>query len=100
MRVDFLMERKFDLEEIFILVSICIGFTALIWLFLGLPLPQCPFHALTGIPCLSCGASRAFREIINGNFTNALFVNPLFCLFLLGCMILNLYALTIVTLDL
>jgi len=38
---------------------------------------KCPFHSVTGIPCLTCGMTRAFRHVIHGQFTEAFGLNPL-----------------------
>jgi hypothetical protein len=47
------------------------------WLALAPVLPACPFRALTGIPCLSCGTTRAAVALLHGNPLAALAVNPL-----------------------
>jgi hypothetical protein len=36
----------------------------------------CPFRNITGIPCPSCGTTRAIRLILNGEFLSALRMNP------------------------
>lgn len=40
-------------------------------------LPKCPFHALTGLYCPGCGATRALHELTNGNIVGALHNNAL-----------------------
>lgn len=37
----------------------------------------CLFKTITGVPCPSCGSTRATLEIYKGNFYNALIINPL-----------------------
>lgn len=37
----------------------------------------CGFHALTGLPCLFCGGTRAMRAVLNGQWELALYLNPL-----------------------
>ena len=46
-------------------------------------LPQCPFHALTGLPCPICGATRAGIHLAFGQIGQAFETNPLFTLFYL-----------------
>jgi len=48
-----------------------------LWLALAPALPPCPFRALTGIPCLSCGTTRAALAVLHGDVVNGLAINPL-----------------------
>ncbi len=48
-----------------------------LWLALAPLLPACPFRALTGIPCLSCGTTRAAEALLHGEMLRALSINPL-----------------------
>ena len=51
-----------------------------------IPIPiGCPFKAVTGIPCPGCGGIRATQYLLKGDFINALYTNPLSCLFCLFC---------------
>jgi uncharacterized protein DUF2752 len=43
----------------------------------GLPPIACPFRALTGIPCVTCGATRAFAALVNGDLPASLRLHPL-----------------------
>lgn len=52
------------------------------WLSLGLPTPKCLFHTVTGIPCLTCGSTRATRALVHGDLAGALSWNPLMTAFL------------------
>lgn len=36
----------------------------------------CPFRALTGVPCLSCGWSHAFRRAVRGELGSAFLASP------------------------
>jgi hypothetical protein len=40
-------------------------------------LPACPLHAVTGVPCPSCGATRAALNLADGEMMAALAINPL-----------------------
>ncbi len=40
-------------------------------------LPPCPFRALTGLPCPTCGTTRALLALANGHPGAALLENPL-----------------------
>ena len=42
-----------------------------------LPVLFCLFRAATGLPCLTCGATRALGELIAGDVSGALAMNPL-----------------------
>jgi hypothetical protein len=42
-----------------------------------LPILVCLFRAATGIPCLTCGATRALAELVAGDIRGALAMNPL-----------------------
>ena len=39
--------------------------------------PDCPFHAITGVPCLACGTTRAALLRAQGDPLGALLMNPL-----------------------
>jgi hypothetical protein len=42
-----------------------------------LPILVCLFRAATGLPCLTCGATRALGELVAGDVSGALAMNPL-----------------------
>jgi hypothetical protein len=42
-----------------------------------LPILVCVFHAVTGFPCLTCGATRAVADLAVGDVRGALAMNPL-----------------------
>lgn len=50
---------------------------AALWLRWGLPTPLCPLHALTGIPCPTCGMTRAVAALLHGKIRLAFLLNPL-----------------------
>lgn len=41
---------------------------------------SCPIRSLTGIPCPSCGITRACFSVIQGDLNSALYYHPLFFL--------------------
>lgn len=44
------------------------------------PLPMCVFKAVTGVPCLTCGATRALVRLAHFDALGALAMNPLVAL--------------------
>lgn len=76
-----------------------LGAAALIaagWLRSGIPTPLCPLHAITGIPCPTCGATRAASSMLHGNLPAALLLNPLMTITLCGAALYLLYAAVVV----
>jgi hypothetical protein len=47
------------------------------WLELAPLAPPCPFRAITGIPCPTCGTTHAAVALLNGRLGAALAANPL-----------------------
>ena len=47
------------------------------WLALAPLLPACPFRAITGIPCPTCGSTHAAIALLHGRLGAALAANPL-----------------------
>lgn len=66
------------------------------WLSLGLPTPLCPLHALTEIPCPTCGSTRAASALLLGDLNTALIRNPLMTAALLAAVLYLLYAAVVV----
>lgn len=66
------------------------------WLSLGLPTPLCPLHALSGIPCPTCGTTRAASALLHGDISRALAWNPLTALALAFAALYVLYAAAVV----
>ena len=69
---------EIDHEALWLLVgaaSICLLGVALATP--GIELPRCVFKAVTGLPCPSCGVTRAIIALSRGQFARALFMNPL-----------------------
>lgn len=48
-----------------------------VWLAVAPLMPACPFRALTGIPCPTCGTTHAAVALLQGRFGAALAANPL-----------------------
>lgn len=66
-----------DHELIWLAVSATSVVGGAVWLALALPWPRCPFLALTGWPCVTCGATRCTIAFLHGDFLSALRWNPL-----------------------
>ena len=56
---------------------LCGSAAAWILLFPGARLLVCPFHALTGLPCPTCGTTRALAALCTGRLAASLAWNPL-----------------------
>lgn len=68
-----------------ILLGILAGGLGILWLTysMGVMIP-CPFKAVTGIPCPSCGGMRSLDALIHGDYVQALRINPLSVLLIVG----------------
>jgi hypothetical protein len=66
------------------------------WLRAGLPTPLCPLHALSGIPCPTCGMTRATTALLHGDLAGALIWNPLATLLIGGAALYVFYAAVVV----
>ncbi len=95
-----LRKGEIDHELIWLSVSLMGAAIVLLWLHLGLPHPQCTFHALTGFACPTCGATRCVRFATQGALTAAFLVNPLFFTFLVALVLYDFYALAVIVLRL
>ena len=82
-------------ELLWLAVSVAAFTGAAVWLGTGLVWPRCPFLAVTGFPCLTCGATRALIALGHGDFLRALFWNPLASLALSGVIAFDLYAIVV-----
>lgn len=70
--------------------------TGAIWLYFGLPTPLCPLHALTGIPCPTCGMTRGIACLLRGRIVDGFVFNPLLMTALLVAAFYVLYAAVVV----
>jgi hypothetical protein len=82
----------FNHELVWLAISVTALVAAAVWLSLGLPWPQCPFLAITGYPCLTCGATRCTIALLHGNFPAAFWWNPLALVALAGVALFDVYA--------
>jgi len=57
---------------------------------------RCPFHTITGIPCFTCGMTRAFRHMVRFDVVEAFAISPLGAVFCLFTAAFVLYALVVV----
>ena len=81
-----------DHELIWLAVSLAALAGGAAWLWIGLRWPQCPFLAMTGWPCLTCGATRSTIALWHGDLLRAFSWNPLAFLALCGVAVFDLYA--------
>src|ERR1051325_11175001 len=82
----------FDHELVWLAVSVAAAVGGAIWLRLGLPTLRCPFLAVTGYPCLTCGATRCAIALDHGNLDTAWLWNPLALTALCGVVGFDVYA--------
>jgi hypothetical protein len=84
-----------DHELIWLVVSVGVLAGGAAWLAMGLAWPHCPFLAVTGLPCLTCGATRAAIALFTGDFRSGFSWNPLAFLALCGVAVFDLYAILV-----
>lgn len=87
--------EEFNHEQVWLVVSVAAFIGGAVWLQVGLPRLRCPFLAVTGYPCLTCGATRCTVAFFHGNFPVAWSWNPLAFLALAGVVLFDLYALIV-----
>jgi len=58
-----------------------------------MPTGTCVFHHVTGVPCLTCGVSRAVSSLLSGDIVGMLYFNPLVVLFSAGLVFFSLFKL-------
>ena len=83
---------EFNHELVWLVVSVAATIGGAIWLRLGFPTLRCPFLAVTGYPCLTCGATRCAIAFLHGNFSRAWHWNPLALVALCGVAVFDVYA--------
>jgi hypothetical protein len=84
--------ENFNHELVWLAVSIAAVVTGALWFGLGLATLRCPFLAVTGYPCLTCGATRCAIAFLHGNLAAAWSWNPLALLALCGIALFDVYA--------
>jgi hypothetical protein len=94
-----LAPNEADHELIWLSVSLGSLGLAAVWLVLGLPWPRCVFHDLTGLPCLTCGATRSTIEFLHGHFIAALGWNPLAFVALCALSVFDAYAVAVLIMQ-
>ena len=82
----------FDYELVWLTVSVLAAASGLLWLHFAMPWPSCPFLAVTGYPCLTCGATRCAIALAHGNFSAAWLWNPLALVALCTVALFDVYA--------
>ena len=87
--------EAFNHELVWLAVSAAALVAGAVWLKLGLPWLRCPFLAVTGYPCLTCGATRCAIAFLHGNLSLAWSWNPLAFVALCAVALFNLYALIV-----
>ena len=83
---------NFNHELVWLAVSIATAIVGAVWLSLGFPMLRCPFLAVTGYPCLTCGATRCAIAFSHGDFFAAWSWNPLALVALCGVALFDIYA--------
>ena len=95
-----LRRGELDHEALWLGVSLAALVGAWFWMRLGLASPGCVFREVTGWACPGCGATRCVRAVFHGDWRAAFLVNPLMCATLIGIVIFDLYAATVLALRL
>lgn len=90
-----LRSGELDAELIWLCVTVASAALGLIWLALHLPLPRCTFRTITGLPCVTCGATRAAVASAQGDIPAAFWLNPLVFVGIAAVALFDLYALVV-----
>jgi len=86
---------EIDHELLWLLISMSAFLGLSLWLSAGLATPRCAFRDLTGLPCLTCGATRSAWQFLHGHFLTSLRFNPLAFTAFCGIAIFDLYAMAV-----
>lgn len=90
-----LAPQEIDHELVWLVASLG-GFLGLaVWFAARLPTPHCIFHSLTGLPCLTCGATRSAYQFFHGHLVASFLFNPLAFVAYCAVIVFDLYALVI-----
>jgi hypothetical protein len=92
-----LVPGEIDHELIWLSATMASVGGAVGWFALGLPWPQCAFHELTGLPCVTCGMTRCAIQFFHGHFPAAWKWNPLVFSSLCGVIAFDAYVFTVIT---
>jgi hypothetical protein len=87
--------REVDHERLWLSVALAGAALSVLWVAAGheeLPRVICPFRHLTGIPCLTCGGTRALLALTRGEVQAAFLWNPLVAVFAIAAATWLLYA--------
>ncbi len=76
MRLAWRRTARFGVPELFALIGAASFLAARFLPVLDLPF-ICPFRALTGLPCASCGMTHAFVQLARGEVASAVSASPL-----------------------
>jgi hypothetical protein len=85
--------QEIDYELVWLLVSLGAFLGLALWFAARFPAPRCVFHALTGLPCVTCGATRSAFQFLHVHFSASLLFNPLAFLDYCSVLAYDLYAL-------
>ena len=99
MRVEWrrLRAGELDHELVWLVVTVSAALAGSAWLALHLPWPICTFRALTGLPCVTCGATHASLSFLHGNLWAAFHFNPLVFVGICAVILFDLYALVVLS---
>ena len=86
---------ELDHELVWLLVSVTSAALAVAWFAMHLPWPHCNFRALFGIPCFTCGSTRAALGLLQGDLVGAWAWNPLATVVLLAIALFDIYAVAV-----
>jgi hypothetical protein len=94
MRFELRRLRAGELDHELIWLCVTVGAAAVMigWMWLQLAWPTCSFRTITGLPCLTCGATRAAVSLLRGDWLAAWRFNPLATAAMSALAAYNIYA--------